>query len=160
MSNEVKVEITLNGEARTVNVSPKALLVDTLRNSLDKKGTRIGCLTGDCGACTVILNGQATKSCLKLAGQANHADVTTIEGLHDATLLQAAFVECKAFQCGYCTSGMVVVAWDFMRRNRHATRDEIRRAISGNLCRCTGYDSIVDAIEVAFKRRPDGLRET
>jgi len=113
---------------------------------MDLKGTRIGCLTGDCGACTVKLNGNIVKSCLVLALSADGSELVTIEGAGDLTEIQNAFVAENGFQCGYCSTGMVMTADELLRSNPNASEADIRRAISGNLCRCTGYDDIVRAI--------------
>ena len=154
MSEHIFVELKLNGLSRTANVDARALLVQLVRDELGAKGTRIGCLTGDCGACTVFLDGALTKSCLVLAAAAEQREVMTIEGCNSslARRVQDAFVESNAFQCGYCTSGMILVAVDLLKSNPNPTPEEIRRALSGNLCRCTGYESIVSAISVAAKQ--------
>lgn len=151
MNTTTRVSLTLNGEERTSEVDSRLLLVEMIRDNLGTPGTRVGCLTGDCGACTVLLDGQVRKACLVLAASAQGSQVETIEGLAGVEALQAAFVAHNGFQCGYCTSGMIVVAADLLRHNPAPNRDEIRRAISGNLCRCTGYESIVEAIFAASK---------
>jgi len=125
------------------------LLVELIRDALDVKGTRIGCLTGDCGACTVLIDGEVRKSCLVLAASISGNDVRTIEGIEGIEALREAFIVENGFQCGFCTSGMIVAAADLLKNNPSPSRDEIRRAISGNLCRCTGYESIVEAIHRA-----------
>jgi carbon-monoxide dehydrogenase small subunit len=113
---------------------------------MDAKGTRVGCLTGDCGACTVLIDGEVRKSCLVLAASISGNDVRTIEGIEGIETLKEAFIAENGFQCGLCTSGMIVAAADLLKRNPLPNYEEIRRAISGNLCRCTGYESIVNAV--------------
>jgi carbon-monoxide dehydrogenase small subunit len=149
MSKMVHIDVTLNGDRRSVDVDSRLLLVELIRDVLDSMGTRVGCLTGDCGACTVLLDGAVTKSCLMLAAASNGREITTVEGLIDIERLQQAFISHNGFQCGYCTSGMIVVATDLLRHNPSPTRQEVRKTISGNLCRCTGYESIVEAIYFA-----------
>jgi aerobic-type carbon monoxide dehydrogenase small subunit (CoxS/CutS family) len=144
--------MTVNGRAVSVEVEADELLVDVLRDRLGLTGTKIGCNEGECGACTVILDGQAALSCLIPALRAQGRSLTTIEGLSDgATLhpIQQAFVDHGAIQCGYCTPGFVMSAKALLDRNPHPTREEIKEAIAGNLCRCTGYVKILDAIEAA-----------
>jgi carbon-monoxide dehydrogenase small subunit len=131
------------------------LLVDFLRDELGLTGTHIGCDTGHCGACTVMLNGVTVKSCLILAAQANKSEINTIEGVAtDNKLhpLQTAFMEEQALQCGYCTPGMVLSSLFLLKRNPHPSEEEIKRGIDGNLCRCTGYLSIIRAVKVAAER--------
>jgi carbon-monoxide dehydrogenase small subunit len=144
------VELTLNGETVSADVDPRMLLVEALRDVFGARGPKIGCLTGDCGACTVRVDGAIVKSCLRLAVSVDGAEVQTLEGLADEegglTALQQAFWDAHAFQCGYCLSGMLFAAGDLLERTASPTDDEIREAISGNLCRCTGYDPIVAAI--------------
>lgn len=151
MSNTTIVNLTINGKEQTVVIDLRLLLVEMIRDTLDAKGTRTGCLTGDCGACTVLIDGQIKKSCLVLAASVQGRQIDTIEGLKDAKVLQDAFVAHNSFQCGFCTSGMIMVAADLLRHHPSPTKAEITRAISGNLCRCTGYRSIVDAIYAASK---------
>jgi carbon-monoxide dehydrogenase small subunit len=152
MPRNVTVSLNINGAGRHFETDHRALLVELIRGS-EEKGTRIGCLTGDCGACTVLLDGQPTKSCLVLAVSVDGSEVTTIEGSHCsvAAAVKDAFVAKKGFQCGYCTSGMVVVVTDFLKANPSPSSHEIRGSIAGNLCRCTGYDDIVSAIEMAAR---------
>jgi carbon-monoxide dehydrogenase small subunit len=142
--------LTLNGERRTAPIDPRMLLVDALRDAFGATGPKIGCLTGDCGACTVRRDGEIVKSCLTLAVAADGAEVRTLEGLAgpggELTELQQAFWDEHAFQCGYCLSGMLFSAEDLLDRVPSPTDAEIREAISGNLCRCTGYDAIVAAV--------------
>jgi aerobic carbon-monoxide dehydrogenase small subunit len=145
-----RLRMRLNGETVEAAIDPRALLIEAVRDC-GAKGARIGCLTGDCGACSLELDGRLVKSCLVLAASVEGSEVVTIEGSrHDiARELQAAFVACNGFQCGYCTSGMIMVAIDLLRTNLSPTEAEIRHAISGNLCRCTGYQDIVRAIAQA-----------
>ena len=142
-----RLRLRLNEQAVEVDIDQRALLVEAIRD-LGAKGTRIGCLTGDCGACSVELDGRIAKSCLVLAASVDGSEIVTIEGSRDAIAeaTREAFKAQRGFQCGYCTSGMIMVAVDFLRRNPNPTEAEIRLAISGNLCRCTGYEDIVKAI--------------
>lgn len=148
--DKVTIEVEVNGTLYQRQVEPRLLLVDFLREELALKGTHIGCDTSHCGACTVLLEGQNVKSCTFLAVQADGREVTTIEGLatEDGKLhpLQEAFWKHHALQCGYCTPGMVMSAVALLSRHRSLNEEEIRRGIAGNLCRCTGYQFIVDAI--------------
>jgi len=148
----VAVTLTVNGKPVTAEVDPRTLLVDLLRGPLVLTGTHVGCDTGQCGACTVHLDGRAVKSCTLLALQADGADVLTIEGLADAdgTLhpMQAAFKECHGLQCGFCTPGMVLSAIDLVRCHPGADEATIREQLDGNLCRCTGYRNIVKAVQL------------
>ena len=153
----VHLTLTLNGERRTAAVDGRSLLLDALRDGFAVTGPKSGCLTGDCGACTVRVDGVIAKSCLRLAVAEQGAQVQTLEGLAadgELTPLQSAFWEDNAFQCGYCLSGMLFAAEDLLERLPSPTEEEIREAISGNLCRCTGYDAIVDAIASCASPRP------
>ena len=144
------ISLTINDVAHEIAVAPNQTLADLLRYDLKLTGTKKGCDTGDCGACTVILNGDAVNSCLVLAIQTHGAVIETVEGLStDQGLhpIQEAFVEKGAIQCGYCTPGMVMSAKNLLDKNPNPTEDEIREGISGNLCRCTGYQKIFEAIE-------------
>jgi aerobic carbon-monoxide dehydrogenase small subunit len=144
------IQMTINDRAYEVAVEPNKTLADLIRYDLGLTGTKKGCDTGDCGACTVILNGDPVNSCLVLAVQADNAVIETIEGLStDEGLhpLQQAFVEKGAIQCGFCTPGMILSAKNLLDKNRAPTEEEIREGISGNLCRCTGYQKIFEAIE-------------
>jgi len=147
----VSVSLTVNGKAVSAELDPRTLLVEFLRNELGLTGTHVGCDTGQCGACTVHVDGNAVKSCTILAAQAQGAKITTIEGLAaaDGTLhpMQAAFKECHGLQCGFCTPGMVLSAIDLVERHPKATEQTIREELSGNLCRCTGYHNIVKAVQ-------------
>ena len=150
----MKRSITLhvNGVARTAEVEPRALLAYVLRDQLDLTGTHIGCDTSQCGACTVHVDGQAMKSCTMLAVQAEGREITTIEGLaRDGALhpLQQAFWEKHGLQCGFCTPGMIMAAYQMLERYPKPTEEQIRHQLEGNLCRCTGYHNIVKAIEWA-----------
>jgi aerobic carbon-monoxide dehydrogenase small subunit len=143
--------LMVNGVPREVRAEPRALLVHVLRDQLGLTGTHIGCDTSQCGACTVLLDGQAVKSCSVLAVQAEGAAITTIEGVGANGLhpLQQAFWEKHGLQCGFCTPGMILTAIDLLQQNPDPTEEEVRHALQGNLCRCTGYQNIVDAICVA-----------
>jgi len=144
-----RISLNVDGAAVSDDVEPRMLLVQYLRERLGKTGTVIGCDTSNCGACTVHLNGSSVKSCNVLAVQADGAEVTTIEGLaKDGELhpMQAAFHECHALQCGYCTPGMIMQAIDVLNDNPKPTEREIREGLEGNLCRCTGYHNIVRAV--------------
>ena len=146
----------LNGESVTVEVEPFEILVDVLRDKLGLTGTKIGCNEGECGACTVIMDGQAVLSCLLPAMKAQGREVVTVEGLsHDDELhpLQQAFIEKGAVQCGYCTPGMIMSAKALLDENPQPSAEEIEEALAGNLCRCTGYFQIVEAIEAAVESR-------
>jgi carbon-monoxide dehydrogenase small subunit len=148
------VSIRVNGKLEEREVEPRTLLVHFLREACGLTGTHVGCETSLCGACTVLLDGRAVKSCTVLAVQADGAEVTTIEGLRrDGQLhpVQEGFWECHALQCGYCTPGMILAAVDLLGRNPKPSRAEIAHGLDGNLCRCTGYSHIVDAVEHAAK---------
>ncbi|PYO40954.1 MAG: carbon monoxide dehydrogenase [Gemmatimonadetes bacterium] len=150
------ITLTVNGVARTAEVEPRALLAYVLRDQLDLTGTHIGCDTSQCGACTLHLDGRAVKSCTVLAVQAEGRAITTIEGLSgNGTLhpLQQAFWEKHGLQCGFCTPGMIMTAADLLARNSNPTEGEIRHALEGNLCRCTGYQNIVAAVQAAASAR-------
>jgi carbon-monoxide dehydrogenase small subunit len=156
-----KVSIRINGVEHSREVEPRLLLVHFLRDAVGLTGTHIGCETSICGACTVMLNNAAIKSCTVLAVQAEGADVLTIEGLAQGEKLhpiQEGFWECHGLQCGFCTPGMILAAHQLLMRNPQPTDDEIRHAIDGNLCRCTGYQHIVDAVQYAAKAMKRGGR--
>ncbi len=147
-----KIELTINGVKYEDDVDPRLLLVHYLRDNLGLTGTNVGCDTTQCGACTVLMNGMAVKSCTVLAVQASGAEIMTVEGLKtngEYHPLQQAFWDCHGLQCGYCTSGMLMTAVDLLKNNPHPTEAEIRHSIEGNLCRCTGYQNIVKAIQTA-----------
>jgi aerobic carbon-monoxide dehydrogenase small subunit len=155
MGATVRVQATVNGERRESEVEPRTLLVHWLREELGLTGTHVGCDTSTCGACTVHLNGDAVKSCTVLAVQADGAEVTTIEGMGaEGALhpLQEAFWEHHGVQCGYCTPGMIMAAADLLARNPDPSEHDIRDALAGNLCRCTGYQNIVKAVQAAAAR--------
>ena len=146
------VTITVNGVTRTSEVEPRLLLVHYLRETLGLTGTNVGCDTSQCGSCTVHMDGQAVKSCTVLAVQADGSTVTTLEGLaHNGQLhaVQQGFWEKHGLQCGFCTPGMIMTAADLLQRNPHPSEAEIRHALEGNLCRCTGYQNIVAAVQYA-----------
>ena len=148
----VHISMAVNGAQRELDVEPRRLLVQALREDLDLTGTHVGCDTSQCGACTVHVDGHAVKSCTMLAVQADGATVTTIEGMATAEALhplQTAFWEQHGLQCGFCTPGMIMTAVDLLEHNPDPTDDEIRHAIEGNFCRCTGYQNIVAAIRHA-----------
>jgi len=148
--SEHGVEVTVNGERYERQVEARRLLVHFLRDDLDLTGTHVGCDTGNCGACTVLLDGRAIKSCMLLAVQADGAQITTVEGLAEngqQTSLQRSFSQHHALQCGYCTPGMLISATHLLAENPSPSEDEIRRGIQGNICRCTGYVNIVRAIQ-------------
>jgi carbon-monoxide dehydrogenase small subunit len=146
------ITVTVNGHAHTNDVEPRTLLVHYLREHLNLTGTHIGCDTSQCGACVVLVNGESVKSCTMLAAQADGAQVTTIEGLaKDGQLhpLQEGFWECHGLQCGFCTPGMIMAAYDLLQQNPSPSDDEVRHGLEGNLCRCTGYHNIVRAVQYA-----------
>jgi carbon-monoxide dehydrogenase small subunit len=148
-----KINVTVDGMSCVDEVEPRTLLVHYLREQLGKVGTVVGCDTSNCGACTVSLDGQSVKSCSVLAVQVDGSEVITVEGLaaEDGTLhpVQQAFHDCHALQCGYCTPGMMMAARDLLQNNPNPTETEIREGIEGNLCRCTGYQNIVRAVQAA-----------
>ena len=150
---EQTVGVEINGELHEREVEARRLLVHFIRDDLDLTGTHVGCDTGNCGACTIILDGKAVKSCMLLAVQADGARITTVEGLApddgELTPLQQAFSAHHALQCGYCTPGMLISATHLLERNPQPSEEEIRRGIQGNICRCTGYVNIVKAIQAA-----------
>jgi carbon-monoxide dehydrogenase small subunit len=144
------IEIKINGELQKVEVTAQETLLEVLRNKLGAKDVKDGCGKGDCGACAVLLEGKAVNSCLTLAFQANGKEVTTLRGIGNEKNphpIQKSFIKHGAVQCGFCTAGMVVTAKALLEQNQNPSRQEIREAISGNLCRCTGYEKIIDAIQ-------------
>lgn len=143
------VDITVNGDPHTVVIKGNTLLVNVLRDELDLTGTKKGCETGDCGSCTVLLDGQPVDACLVLAAEADGCEITTIEGVAqhgELDRLQRSFLDNAAVQCGYCSPGMIMSAKALLTRNPHPSEHEVRKAIGGNLCRCTGYVNIVKAV--------------
>ena len=156
MAEQITLSMTVNGEALTVSVHPFARLLDVLREDLRLTGTKEGCGEGECGACTVLLNGRVVNSCLIPAAQAQGAEVVTVEGLAKGDQLssvQSAFLVHNGAQCGFCTPGMLVSATDLLQRCPNPTDDEIRDGLAGNLCRCTGYSKILDAVQSAAAER-------
>lgn len=154
MHGGVNISLEVNGIPRRLVVEPSTLLIDVLREHLGLTGTKVGCGKGDCGACTVLLDGVPVYSCLTLAVKADGCSIATIEGLGTPEKLhplQEAFRDFGAVQCGYCTPGMILVGKALLDRNPYPSREEIRQAIAGNLCRCTGYQQIIDAIEQCAK---------
>ena len=154
MANRVPITVTVNGQRHVGEVEPRQLLVHFLRESLGLTGTHVGCDTSNCGACTVHLNGDAVKSCTVLAVQADGENVTTIEGIGsegDLHPMQEAFWEHHGLQCGYCTPGMIMAGADLIAKNPDPSEAEVREALAGNLCRCTGYHNIVKAVLSAAK---------
>jgi carbon-monoxide dehydrogenase small subunit len=159
MSRRVPVRLRVNGVTHDLDVEPRLLLVHALRDKLGLTGTHVGCDTSNCGACTVHLDGLAVKSCTVLAVQADGGEVTTIEGLGTPDALhpvQEAFWEHHGLQCGYCTPGMIMAGADLLKRNPDPSEAEVRRALEGNLCRCTGYHNIVKAVLDAAKTGDSG----
>ena len=148
--NRISLTFKVNGKEVTLKVGPKERLIDTLREQLNLTGTKEGCSIGECGACTVILDGEAVCSCLILTGQIGGSEVLTIEGLEvigKLDPLQKAFLDYQAVQCGFCTPGMLMSAKALLLKNPHPSREEIKTTLEGNLCRCTGYEQIIQAIE-------------
>jgi aerobic-type carbon monoxide dehydrogenase small subunit (CoxS/CutS family) len=152
MSESRTIRLTLNGETAEADVECRRTLADFLRDDLNLTGTHLGCEHGVCGACTVLFDGDPVRACLLLAVQADGHEVTTVEGVADSDGLhpiQDAFWTSHSFQCGFCTAGIVMTTWAFLAENPDPTDDEIRDALGGNLCRCTGYQSIVDGVRLA-----------
>jgi carbon-monoxide dehydrogenase small subunit len=149
----MRVSFSVNGCREQIDVEPRRTLADALREDLGLTGTHLGCEQGICGACTVLLDGEPVRSCLMLAVQADGSSLTTVEGLAsergDLHPLQQAFADCHGLQCGFCTPGFLISALHLLTENRHPTREEIRAGLSGNICRCTGYAGIVDAVRQA-----------
>lgn len=148
----VPISVTVNGKVRTASVEPRTLLVEFLRENLDLTGTHVGCDTTYCGACTVLMKGMAVKSCTVFAVQADGAEILTVEGLEEDGQLhpiQKAFGDSYALQCGYCTPGLMLSAYQLLCRNRQPGEKDMRKAIAGNTCRCTGYQNIFKAIQLA-----------
>ena len=143
-----KISFTLNGEKRSIDVESNDLLLEVLREKFGLKGPKVACERGDCGACSVLLNGKSVRTCLILAAEVDGQDVVTIEGLSKDTLtpLQESFLKHNSFQCGFCAPGMTITATELLNKNPNPTEEEVKEAISGNLCRCTGYTPIIEAI--------------
>lgn len=157
----MKINLSINGQAHEADVEPRLLLVHLIRDVAGLTGTHIGCETSICGACTVHLNGQAVKSCCILAVQADGAEVTTIEGLASNGELhpvQEGFWECHGLQCGYCTPGMIMTTSALLKANPDPSEADIRHGIEGNLCRCTGYQNIVESVKYAAEKLNQGIR--
>ena len=153
------IRVTINGRLYEEDVEPRLLLAHFLREKIGLTGTHIGCVIGECGACSVLLDGKVVKSCLHFAVQADGREVTTVEGLAkngDLNPVQEAFVKHYAFQCGYCTPGMVMTSYALLQDNPNPSEDEIRKALAGNLCMCTGYVQIVEAVKEAAKGMKNG----
>ena len=151
----MKVSMRVNGVDHEHDVEPRTLLVQHLRENLRLTGTHVGCDTSQCGSCTIIVNGEAIKSCTMLAVQCEGAEITTIEGLADNGKLhpiQEGFRECHGLQCGFCTPGMILTAWQLLDRNPNPNEEEIRHSLEGNFCRCTGYHNIVKSIQWAAEQ--------
>ena len=148
----IEISLNINGRPHKVSFEPSLSLLDLLRNDLGYKGAKLCCNTGECGACTILINGKTVNSCVVLAADANGAEIVTVEGLAEGDRLhpvQQAFIDTGAVQCGYCTPGFIVSIKDLLDRSKNPTADEIEEAVSGNICRCTGYAKIVDAIQLA-----------
>ncbi len=156
MSDQFNISLTVNGKEHQRCVEPRLLLSDFLRHEHRLTGTHVGCEHGVCGACTILLNGQAVRSCLMFAVQANGQEIITVEGLtpdgNKLHPLQEAFHEAHGLQCGFCTPGFLMTLIPYLKENPNPTEEEIREALSGNLCRCTGYQNIVEAVKLAAKK--------
>jgi len=155
----VPLRVNVNGTPHTLEIEPRLLLVDLLREELNLTGTHIGCDTSYCGACTVLLNGATVKSCTVFAIQADQGELITVEGLarnDELHPIQKAFAECHGLQCGYCTPGLLMSTYYLLSRNPHPKRKDIRKAIAGNTCRCTGYQNVLKAIEAAAESMGKG----
>lgn len=151
----LEITLTVNGKTHTAALEPAAALVDFLRDTLGYKGVKLCCNTGECGACTVLMDGKPVNSCVVLGADAAGADVVTVEGIADGDRLhpvQQAFIDTGAVQCGYCTPGFIVSVKALLDRSPHPSAEEVEEAISGNICRCTGYTKIFDAVELAARQ--------
>ena len=156
MTEKVSIAITINGAVHNAEVEPRLLLVDFIRENLDLTGTHVGCEHGVCGACTILMNGDSVRSCLTFAVQAHGTKIETVESLAEGEMLnvlQEAFRKHHALQCGFCTPGMLMTITDLLRKYPLKNDDEIREGLSGNLCRCTGYQHIVDAVRTVVRER-------
>lgn len=152
MAENISVVLNVNGAGRAVSVEPRKTLADAIREDLGLTGTHLGCEHGVCGACTILLDGEVVRSCLMLAVQADGAEITTIEGIgtgDDLHPMQQAFSEYHGLQCGFCTPGMILAGIDVVSRNPDPSRQEIREEMGGNICRCTGYQKIVESVQAA-----------
>jgi carbon-monoxide dehydrogenase small subunit len=161
VSNLLTVTVTVNGKQYTRQVEPRLLLSDFIRHEIGLTGTHVGCEHGVCGTCTILFDGQSVRSCLMFAVQANGHEITTVEGLGDMEHLhplQEAFMEAHALQCGFCTPGFLMTLVPFLRENPNPDDQQIREAIAGNLCRCTGYQNIVDAVKLAATKMAGNYR--
>ena len=156
MTEKISITVTVNGESHAAEVEPRLLLADFLRENLDLTGTHVGCEHGICGACTVLMNGDSVRSCLTFAVQADGAEIETVESLGEIEALgplQESFRDHHALQCGFCTPGMLMTATDMLRKYKLETDEDIRDGLSGNICRCTGYQNIVAAVRSAADKR-------
>jgi aerobic carbon-monoxide dehydrogenase small subunit len=156
MVQQISIRLTVNGVQHELTVPPRRLLVDVLRQEIGLTGTHVGCEHGVCGTCTVLIDGQSVRSCLMLAVQADGAEILTVEGLARGDKLhplQEAFREAQGVQCGFCTPAMLLSSYELLQQNPSPTEDEIREAISANLCRCTGYQGIIEAVQLATARQ-------
>ena len=156
MTDSIPITLTVNAVRHALAVEPRRLLVDLLRDDLGLTGTHVGCEHGVCGTCTVLVNGESVRSCLMFACQADGTTILTVDGLSPGDRLhplQEAFRDAHGLQCGFCTPGMLMIAYELLRQNPSPTGDEVREAISANLCRCTGYQTIIDAVQLAAARR-------
>ncbi len=162
MTMKRTITVTVNGQKHQSEVEPRTLLAHYLRDVLDLTGTHIGCNTSQCGACVVMLNGEAVKSCTVLAVQADGDEVTTIEGIANGDILhpiQEGFWEKHGLQCGYCTPGMIMASYQLLKNNPNPSEEEIRKGLEGNICRCTGYQNIVRAVQYAAEHMRTGASE-
>ena len=158
MTETISITVTVNGVKHTADVEPRLLLADFIRENMDLTGPHVGCEHGICGACTILMNGDSVRSCLTFAVQVDGAEIETVESLGDAENLNPlppAFRDHHALQCGFCTPGMLMTATDMLRKYSLETDEEIRDGLSGNICRCTGYQHIVDAVRSAAGKRND-----
>ncbi|HUI24350.1 MAG TPA: (2Fe-2S)-binding protein [Nitrososphaerales archaeon] len=156
MPDKIRITLAVNGTKREAAVEPRLLLVHFLREDLGLTGTHVGCDTSNCSACAVLVDGKVVKSCSVLAVQADGREILTVEGLAKGGQLhpvQKAFLAKHGLQCGFCTPGMIMSAYALLKKNRHPTRDEIKRGISGNVCRCTGYQKIIESVEQAARNK-------
>ena len=157
------IRVTINGRLYEEDIEPRILLSHFLRETIGLTGTHVGCVIGECGACSVLLDGKVVKSCLHFAVQADGREVTTVEGLAidgELSPIQEAFVKHYAFQCGYCTPGMVITSHALLQTNRDPSEEEIRKALAGNLCMCTGYVQIVDAVKEAARLQKTAISKS